>query len=208
MTESVQLIYAHDPMCSWCWGFRPAFQQVLANLPKQVGLQRMLGGLAPDSDQLMPIEMQHKLQQTWRRIQEKIPGTEFNFDFWNKCSPRRSTYPSCRAVLAARSFDLAKDVEMTLAIQQAYYLRAMNPSDNTTLVQLAGEIGLPEREFADLLQSDQIEQQLQAEIQQTRRLGADSFPSLILHLADGGYWPISIHYTEPKVIVRQIEELV
>jgi len=41
----------------------------------------VLGGLAPDSDQPMPEQMQRYLQQTWQRFQQVVPGTRFNFDF-------------------------------------------------------------------------------------------------------------------------------
>lgn len=207
MAEPLQLVYAHDPMCSWCWGFRATFQQVTEALPENIQVKRMLGGLAADTDEPMPLAMQQRIQQAWRRIQETIPGTEFNFDFWQTCIPRRSTYASCRAVLAARTFAVSKDAEMTYAIQQAYYMRAMNPSDNSTLIQLAVEIGLPEKPFTDLLLSDDIEQQLQTEISQTRALGVDSYPSLVLCLPGGLDWPISIHYTQPNSILKQIEDM-
>ena len=28
MTATRTLIYVHDPMCSWCWGFRPTFERL------------------------------------------------------------------------------------------------------------------------------------------------------------------------------------
>jgi len=128
------LFYIHDPMCSWCWGFRPTLAKLLAALPADMRFHRLLGGLAPDSGQGMPSDMQRQLQDTWRRIQQRIPGTEFNFAFWKDCKPRRSTYPACRAVIAARMLVSTQEESMILAIQQAYYLRALNPSDDATLV--------------------------------------------------------------------------
>ena len=83
------LIYVHDPMCSWCWGFEPVRAQLFAALDGRIPIRRLVGGLAPDSDAPMPAEMRLGLQQTWRRIQHTIPGSEFNFDFWSECSPRR-----------------------------------------------------------------------------------------------------------------------
>jgi putative protein-disulfide isomerase len=74
-------------MCSWCWGFRPTSDQLRANLPGHLKLEKILGGLAPDSDLPMPAELRDKLPDTWRRIQERL-GTEFNFDFWTVCEPR------------------------------------------------------------------------------------------------------------------------
>ena len=40
---SVILHYAHDPMCSWCWAFRPAWLALLEHLPEGIRVQRRLG---------------------------------------------------------------------------------------------------------------------------------------------------------------------
>jgi putative protein-disulfide isomerase len=74
-------------MCSWCWGFRPALETLLAGLPPAIEVERLLGGLAPDSREPMPQSLREQLQQTWRRIQECIPGARFNFDFWTPGLP-------------------------------------------------------------------------------------------------------------------------
>ena len=96
------LIYVHDPMCSWCWSFSPVWRAVKKGLDDNIEIQYLLGGLAPDSHEPMPKDMQQSIRSTWQRIQQEVPGTEFNFDFWEKCQPRRSTYPACRAIIACR----------------------------------------------------------------------------------------------------------
>lgn len=171
-----RLYYVHDPMCSWCWAYRPTWQQIRERLPDPIELITLLGGLAPDTDQPMPNEMRGYLQQTWRRIEQQL-GTEFNFDFWRACQPRRATYPACRAVIAAQR-QQAGDA-MTLAIQQAYYLRALNPSDGLTLRQLADELGLDSQRFARDLSDPATQQELERQIAQACQLGGDGFPSLI-----------------------------
>ncbi len=121
------LYYVYDPMCSWCWGYHDTWEKLQALLKTQFAnkleIQTLLGGLAPDTNEPMPGELQVFLQQTWSRIHEQL-GTQFNFDFWTKCQPKRSTYPACRAVLVARQQGLEK--AMDEAIQQAYYLQAKN----------------------------------------------------------------------------------
>ncbi|MDH3537317.1 MAG: DsbA family protein, partial [Gammaproteobacteria bacterium] len=170
-----QLIYVHDPMCSWCWGFEPTRRKLFAAIAGKMPIRRLVGGLAPDSDEPMPASMQNMLQQTWQRIEHMIPGTRFNYQFWDKCKPRRSTYPANRAVIAAREQGEDFDPLMTARIQQAYYLEASNPSDNSTLVELAAEIGLDVERFSGLLVSETLQQRLLAEIRQTRVMGIDSF---------------------------------
>jgi putative protein-disulfide isomerase len=198
------LIYVHDPMCSWCWGFEPARQKIFAAVAGQMQIRRMVGGLAPDSDVAMPEAMRSMLQQTWQRIEQMIPGTEFNFDFWQKCSPRRSTYPANRAVIAAREQGDEFDSHMTARIQRAYYLEARNPSDESTLIELAADIGLDADLFAASLVAESTQHELITEIQATREMGIDSFPSLAVHKTDG-LRHIGLNYTDPEGMIRQIE---
>lgn len=202
------LYYVHDPMCSWCWGFEPARARLFAELDERVSVQRLLGGLAADSDLPMPEAMRLGLQQTWQHIQQVIPGTRFNFDFWTQCAPRRSTYPANRAVLAARMQAQDFDPLMTQRIQQAYYLEARNPSDDATLIELAAEVGLDIERFAADLAAPQTQQQLLAEIGSSRAMGIDSFPSLALADANGDLAHIHLSYTNVDAMLDQVAALI
>ncbi|MEH6822335.1 MAG: DsbA family protein [Motiliproteus sp.] len=197
-----RLYYAHDPMCSWCWAFNPCWQQIQQRLPRTVEVVRLVGGLAADSSEPMPLEMQTYLQQTWRQIQAQVPGSEFNYDFWRRCSPRRSTYPGCRAVIAARHQQA--ESAMTLAIQQAYYLHARNPSDESTLVALAQELGLDVSQFTRDLNAALTRQTLLSEIERCREMGAQGFPSLILEKQQQR-WLLALDYSDPEAALSQIE---
>ena len=206
MNQICRLIYVHDPMCSWCWGFRPNFLELCAQLPEQVSVSLLLGGLAPDSDQAMSTQLQMKLQDTWRRIQTRIPETRFNFDFWEECTPRRSTWPACRAVIAARTLDPALEPDMILAIQRAYYLQARNPSDSGTLVSLAGDLGLDQGAFGRRLDAEETRGTLRREISQARQMGADSFPSLRMQIGES-IWPVALDYTRSGRMLDTIRTL-
>jgi putative protein-disulfide isomerase len=206
MPEHTRLIYVHDPMCSWCWGFRPTFERLCGELPGGIDVVWLLGGLAPDSDQPMPPEMQARLQDTWRRIQQRIPGTRFNFDFWRDCRPRRSTWPACRAVIAARTLEPALETDMVHAIQRAYYLEARNPSDPETLARLARELGLDVDEFSGLLDAPKTQSTLREEIEQSRRLGVHGFPSLRLQIGES-HWPVPVDYTDAGTMLETIRAL-
>ena len=202
----MKLYYVHDPMCSWCWGFSPTQQIVRENLPDGIEWISLLGGLAPDSDESMTDETKGYVQKAWRTIQERIPGTEFNFDFWNKCTPRRSTYPACRAVIAARNTSADSELSYILALQKAYYLRAMNPSDTDTHLTLATELGLDTSVFKQHLLDPKTHQTLLDEIAFARSIGGDSFPSLIIVDAQNQAHSLKIHYTDPQRILDDIQQ--
>lgn len=197
-----KLYYIHDPMCSWCWGFEPVWRDVERSLYTRLEIEYVLGGLAPDSDKPMPSEMQLMLQSTWRSIQQKIPGARFNFEFWSKCKPRRSTYPACRAVLAAKLQNSEK--EMILAIQKAYYLDAKNPSDDCVLKSLAVAINLDVEQFSRDLNSLRTTNELLEQIEYGHSIGAQGFPSLILQ-THSEYKRISVDYNSADRIVRQLD---
>lgn len=203
---NLHLYYFHDPMCSWCWAFRPLWKQIVEGLPDNVIAQCVLGGLAPDTDQPMPVEMQTKIKGIWQSIQQTVPGTQFNFDFWEKCLPRRSTYTACRAVIAARKQDSKSEEAMILAIQQAYYLEAKNPSDLNTLVELANEIGLDSDLFCSDMNSPAVNQALRQEIEFTQRLNVKGFPTLLLKI-NGIYTNITHDYKDSSSVLHQIRKL-
>ena len=202
--EKPVLYHVYDPMCSWCWGYRDTWLKLSDALSSvDIEIQYQLGGLAPDSDMPMPIEMQQTLQGIWRNINAKL-GTQFNFDFWTHCQPQRSTYPACRACLIARSEN--KEKEMLFAIQQAYYLQAKNPSLVDTLSSLATEIGFDKAWFEQQLVDDQINQQFIHELNQTHQLPVQGFPSLVLSIK-GQNVPIRIDYIDWQKTFAQITKL-
>lgn len=199
------LYYVHDPMCSWCWGFNKVWHAVQLELPSSIEVRYVLGGLAPDSDEPMEEKLQKIISAGWYNIQKRIPGTEFNHDFWRVCKPRRSTYPASRAIIAAKSLTRNPDSEkrMLLAIQHAYYLHAKNPADNAVLTECAVSIGLDAKAFADSINSVAVQQQLLADIKFARSLGVDSFPSLVLESA-GLHQQLSYDYNDKQVLLSQL----
>lgn len=190
-------------MCSWCWGYRPVWQDLKSALPAGIEVVNVLGGLAPDSDEPMPEEMQKSIEATWHEIQDML-GTRFNFDFWSNCEPRRDTYKACRAVLIAAAHGLEE--RMILAIQRAYYLEAKNPSDIDTLVDLAVELSISGRAFRSALESEDTEKLFKRERSLAQYLDANGFPSLRLKI-EGEVFPITVDYKDYQVSLDEILKL-
>lgn len=197
------LFYFHDPMCSWCWAFRPVWRTIREELPADIEIRQVLGGLAPDDTEPMPDELRKIIQHIWRTVQDVVPGTAFNFDFWDRCSPRRSTFPACRAVIAARRVDPALEDPMIHAIQRAYYLEARNPSENQTLIELAGELGIDESRFAEAILSPEIQAELQSDIELCQRHRVSGFPAMILQQGEQ-FRDIDVDYNDARNAVADI----
>jgi len=141
----------------------------------------VLGGLAADSDEPMAPDMRAYVQQAWDAV-EATTGAAFDRRFWDGRNPdiRRSTYPSCRAVVLARRD--GKEHAMFDAIQRAYYQEARNPSNADVLADCAQTVGLemPREEFLQALSAEETQAELEQDFTLRRELGANTFPSLAL----------------------------
>lgn len=210
---AIKLYYVHDPMCSWCWGFYPQWQALKSALAQRfddrLEVVNVVGGLAVDSHEPMPESMQQAIQGYWRDIQSQL-GTEFNFDFWTLNTPRRSTFESCRATLAityqCKSADEKKTAQNAMidAIQKAYYLRAMNPSDVEVLSALAEELGFDRQRFKADMISAQLAEEFDRQLQLARSLPIDGFPSLVIEV-DGVHHKIPRDYHNHESMLLAIE---
>lgn len=164
----------------------------------------LVGGLAPDTTEPMPPATQKMVQQAWQRIEQTVPGVYFNWDFWSRNTPVRSTYPACRAVLAAKKQRADAEVEMIRAIQIAYYQQAKNPSLPETLQACAREIGLDAETFIEDLKSPAIENELQHQMQRARSMDGYSYPSLRL-MHNNTVFPVAIDYLDHRTMLDEIK---
>ena len=206
------LIYVTDPMCSWCNAYAPVYQQIregfLVGYADRMASNSsfvVLGGLAPDSDEPMPEEQQRYIREIWQKI-ETTTGTRFNYDFWEQCVPRRSTWPACRAVMAARKQGL--ELEMLAVIQQAYYQQAKNPSDWPVLEACAKSV--PSMNIAQFIHEYEHifeDRELEREVDFIHRLGVQGFPTLIIKQEDS--WnALPIDYRSAESALEAIGSLI
>ena len=203
---NTKLYYIYDPMCSWCWGYRPVWDLLQQNLPASIVVEYVAGGLAPDSNSAMPIAQQQMIQNHWRTIEQKL-ATRFNHDFWRDNTPRRSTYNACRAAIAAHKQSYLKP--MIDAIQQAYYLRALNPSDLDILIGVAKELSQQASHTLDLgqfitdINSPETDKELARQVSLARELTQQGFPSLVLEV-NGVSHQIPLDYSDYRPTLAYI----
>jgi len=162
-----------------------------------------MGGLAKDTGEPMPIDTQNYIKKQWESVTDKS-SAKFNWDFWETCEPRRSTYPACRAVIAAGEQDPEALGDMFQAIQQAYYLEARNPSNSDTLISLAEDINLDVERFTRDLKSPEINEKLYQDFEIRRSLHADKFPTVILDHNQEALW-LTYGYDDREIVLDTLE---
>lgn len=172
----MRLFYVMDPMCGWCYGFRPELEAFLEKYPS-AEVDWIMGGLAPDTKESMDQSLQQTIASYWVEIEKRSQVT-FNHDFWQSNTPYRSTYPACRAVIAAEALVEKSAKKMAKAIQTAYYQEAKNPSLEETLISCASAIGLEQSEFLNVFTSMETEQRFQQHLSIAHQLQVSGFPAL------------------------------
>ena len=207
MAEVQRLIFFTDPMCSWCWGFAP----VLHRLIDETGYHCWIvaGGLHPHRSDLLQGEQVERLSQVWSRVAEASgqPFTEIPEFPEGFCY---DTEPACRALVAARELDESDTLGFLALLQEAFYTRCADLTDETILNRLYADFR-PDRadEFAELLASRYIAELTTGDFRYTReQLGIASFPTLVADLGDrmAHLSPGYNAYEDVRVLLRAVEQ--
>lgn len=200
----MKLIYVMDPMCAWCYAFTKELEEFLQKHPS-FEVKYIMGGLAPDNDTPMDENMKKTISSYWVDIEKKTKVT-FNHDYWKKNTPYRSTYPACRAVIAAETLEAKSSAKMVKAIQSAYYKEAKNPSLKDILVKCAISIGLDERKFQQTFESMKIEEKLQEHLSITYQLQVRGFPALFYINDKNEAHPLTYGFTTATNLENNFEK--
>lgn len=188
----MRFIYVMDPMCAWCYGFKPeldAFLQAHSN----INIEWVMGGLAPDNNQPMSEQMRTTIAAYWQQIEVKTQVT-FNHDYWQCNTPYRSTYLACRAVIVASDLLENGAEKMVNAIQIAYYQKAQNPSLENTLIECAIEIGIDKDKFVHALNSEQTQKRLTQHLGMAQQLHVTGFPALFYLDDNNQAYPLALGF--------------
>lgn len=192
---TARLLYVMDPMCSWCWGFAPVAQALIAQA-QDAGVQTQLvvGGLRSGSSALDSATRKYILEH-WQAVAEAT-GQPFRFDGAMPDGFVYDTEPACRALVAARGVQCADVWTLLELIQRAFYEQALDVTRAPQLVDLAEQAGYAREAFAAAFSSADTRAQTAADFSWVQDLGIAGFPTLLaerngqLALLTNGYQPL------------------
>lgn len=206
----MKLIFAGDPMCSWCYGFGKELTELMARHP-QLPLQIIVGGVRAGATDLLDESGKQFRLAHWARV-EQASGLPFNRDaFMARENFVYDTEPICRAVVAAHRLAPAADqLAVFRALQRAFYVDGLDTTDGDVLAQVGvKELALQGLVFpAAALRAEWDSQATiaatAAEFAQVRAMGIRSFPALLLEV-DGKVVEISPGYAPADRLDGQLQ---
>jgi putative protein-disulfide isomerase len=211
----MRLIFAGDPMCSWCYGFGKELTELMSRHPK-LPLQILVGGVRAGATDLLDESGKQFRLAHWARV-EQASGLPFNRDaFMGRENFVYDTEPICRAVVAAHRLAPAADqLAVFRALQHAFYVDGLDTTDGDVLAQagvkaLASQgLVFPAQAFRAEWDQPATSAATAAEFAKVRAMGIRSFPALLLEV-DGqvidispGYAPVDRLDGQLRLALRQ-----
>ncbi|MHC6224552.1 DsbA family protein [Pseudomonas sp. X10] len=192
---SARLLYVMDPMCSWCWGFAPVAEALIAQA-REAGVETHLvpGGLRTGSSALDASTRRYILEH-WQAVAEAT-GQAFRFEGAMPDGFVYDTEPACRALVAARELDASRAWTLLGLIQHAFYQEGEDVTRAPQLVNLAEQAGFDRTRFADAFISAETRGATAADFSWVQDLGIAGFPTLLaerngqLALLTNGHQPL------------------
>ena len=189
----MHLLYIADPLCSWCYGFGPELDGLVARRP-DAKLDLVMGGLRPFNREPMSEAFRAMLLEHWRHVAEAtrlefstaaLEGPGFVYD----------TEPACRAVVTARHLDASRALPFMHAVQRAFYRDGLDATGTDVLADVARACGYERARFADSFESGAMREATRRDFARSQALGVAGFPTLgVVHgtnvyLATSGFVP-------------------
>jgi putative protein-disulfide isomerase len=206
----MKLIFAGDPMCSWCYGFGKELTALMARHP-ELPLQILVGGVRAGATDLLDESGKQFRLTHWARVEE-ASGLPFNRDaFLARQNFVYDTEPICRAVVTAhRLAPTADQLAVFRALQHAFYVDGLDTTDGDVLAQVAvkalelQEVSVSAAAFRAEWDQPATIAATAAEFAQVRAMGIRSFPALLLE-NDGRVTEISPGYAHVDRLESQLQ---
>jgi putative protein-disulfide isomerase len=205
----VHLLYIADPLCSWCYGFGPELEKLMARHPG-TRLDLVMGGLRPYNTKTMTPEFKEMLRGHWRHV-ATASGLPFSESIFARDDFAYDTEPPCRAVVTARNIDAAKAFGYMKAVQLAFYRDGRDVTRAEVLADVAEESGHEREAFLMRFESAAMREETKSDFATTQSLGVSGFPTVGLEkgsqlsLVTSGYATHDVLEYRIAEIERRIE---
>ena len=186
------LWYCADPMCSWCWGFSPVIEEILATYEGKLNCALVLGGLRTGATEPMSSQQRDEILHHWQEV-HKITGQSFEF---KNAMPEGFIYdtePACRAVAAISGIKVELIFPLFKAIQSSFYKEGLDVTQKEILANIVQKLGVDKTVFLEEFDSEEADKKVKAHFHQIHQFGVRGFPTIVLqgkdsyHLLANGY---------------------
>lgn len=157
-----------DPACVWSWAFEPVVRALMVEFGEDLEWTFVMGGLASEygSDAGWGSSDSPGMVQHWLEATDES-GMPTDPLAWAE-APLSSTYPACRAVVAAREQGPDAVYRYLRALREGIVCRRLALDNVEALAEIARAVGLDVERFRADFRSDAIAAGFQADLDESR----------------------------------------
>ncbi len=184
--NQLQLTYAFDAYCGWCYGFGPAVRAFATDNADRVAVRVLSGGLFA-GDRAQPIGAFPHIPGANKRIGE-LTGVVFGPAYERVLAEGTLVMDSTDAAIglvALRRQRPEAALEFAGAMQRAWYLDGRDLSDPEVYRGIAHAYGIDRDTVSEALTDPAVRIEAEQDMRELRQLGVDHYPTLLLHTEAG-----------------------
>jgi putative protein-disulfide isomerase len=180
MSTHEELIYGFDPLCGWCFAFRPTMAAVRAAFP-ELPIRILMGGLVV-GERVRPIKHDREylirgLEQV-RQTAGVAAGAAFFEGLLAQGTYVSNSEPPCRAVVVAKELNPTNAYAFADSLPEAYYINGRPLDDDGVIGDLAAAQGYDRAEFLEHWHSSSARDATQAAFAAAHAQGITMYPTL------------------------------
>jgi putative protein-disulfide isomerase len=176
-----QIVYVFDAYCGWCYGFGPTVQQFWELNRGRIPFTAISGGLFL-GERRLPLRTFGHIEASNARISQ-LTGATFGEKYHALVRDGSLVLDSESAAAgfaALREQAPDRAIELTNAIQRAFFQRGSSLSDVETFNALAREFALDPDRMAKYFHGTDARPAAMQDFSLARALGANAFPALLV----------------------------
>ena len=200
-----ELIYIGDPMCSWCWGFSPVWQEIRKQFQDHLAFSVMVGGLRPGTSEVLNEELKQYIRGHWTEVNQ-MTGQPFSFDFFNRDNFIYNTEPACRAIVTIRNLKPNLVFSYFESLHYSFYVENHDITTTAVLSSNGEKIGVANETFQPMFNSQKIIDETSSDFETVKKMGVFGFPSLVLKEGEK-IIPVSRGYQTLDTLSSRLKEL-
>jgi putative protein-disulfide isomerase len=199
------LVYFADPMCSWCYGFGPQLDALLAGRPG-LRVDVVMGGLRPYNTDPATPEFREMIAGHWKHVAAET-GLAFNDAALAREGFVYDTEPACRAVVAARATDPARTLPYLKRVQEAFYAGGRDVTRVEELADLAADEGFDRDVFLSAISSSAARDAVRQDFAATQQTGVTGFPTLAVGYPDRRYFLVTSGFARAADLADRLDRI-
>ncbi|GAB4210264.1 MAG: DsbA family protein [Roseiflexaceae bacterium] len=190
-----ELLFGTDPLCGWCFAFRPAMRMLTEAHP-DLPVRVLYGGLVL-GERVQPIAatrgyLINGLEEVRRRA-GVAAGEAFYQGLLADGSYISNSEPPCRAIWTVQQIAPERAYAFADALPEAFYVRGLALDEPQVLADLAAEQGIDPAAFLRLWDTPEAHQGTRSAFAQARADGIGVYPTLMyrrghhIHVVTSGW---------------------